>query len=200
VTFSADDFRVETDVSHETLDRLRTYAALLEHWQGRMNLVGPGSMGDMWRRHFLDSAQLLPLARAARPDRRNPLWLDLGSGAGFPGLVLAIMGARKCAFLRQVIRDTGATAIVHNRRIEVLNHMEPDVITSRAVASVEQILEFCVHLIGPNTEIWLHKGQYIEKELTQATISWIMEVEKYRSRSDPSGTILRLKGIQRVEN
>ena len=163
MTFSADDFRVETDVSHETLDRLRTYAALLEHWQERMNLVGPGSMGELWRRHFLDSAQLLPLVRAARPDRRNPLWLDLGSGAGFPGLVLAIMGAgevhlvesnaRKCAFLRQVIRDAGATAIVHNRRIEVLNHMEPDVITSRAVASVEQILEFCVHLIGPKDKI-----------------------------------------------
>lgn len=210
MTFSAEDFLVETDVSHETLDRLRIYAALLEHWQERINLVGPGSMEDMWRRHFLDSAQLLPLVRAARPDIENPTWLDLGSGAGFPGLVLAIMGAgevhlvesnaRKCAFLRQVIRDTGATAIVHNSRIEDLPPMQPDFITSRALASVEKLLEQAHLFLGPNTEIWLHKGQYIEKELTQATISWIIETEKHPSRSDPSGTILRLKGIQRVEN
>lgn len=210
MTFSADDFRARTNVSHETLDRLKRYAALLEHWQKRMNLVGPGSMRELWRRHFLDSAQLLPLVRAAGPERQNPLWLDLGSGAGFPGLVLAIMGAgevhlvesnaRKCAFLRQVIRDTGATAVVHNSRIEDLPDMKPDFITSRALAGVAKILELAQPFLGAHTEIWLHKGQHIEKELTRATISWIMQVEKHPSRSDPSGTILCLKGIQRVEN
>ena len=210
MTLSPDDFRTEADVSHETLDRLKAYAALLERWQKRMNLVGRGSLDDIWRRHFLDSAQLLPLVRAARPDPENPIWLDLGSGAGFPGLVLSIMGAgqvhlvesnaRKCAFLRQVIRDTGATAIVHNRRIEDLSDILPDIITSRALASVEKLLDLSERFLAPNTEIWLLKGQYIENELTQATISRIMEVEKHPSRSDPSGTILRLKGIQRVEN
>ncbi|MCH8861982.1 MAG: 16S rRNA (guanine(527)-N(7))-methyltransferase RsmG [Proteobacteria bacterium] len=208
--FSAEDFRDETNVSHETLDRLKIFAALLERWQAKMNLVGPGSMDEMWRRHFFDSAQLLPLVRAAHPDSENLLWLDLGSGAGFPGLVLAILGAgevhlvesngRKCAFLRQVIRETGAAAVVHNARSEDLPAMKPDVITSRALGDVEKILELGEKFLGAHTEIWLHKGQHIEKELTRATISWIMQVEKHPSRSDPSGTILCLKGIQRVEN
>lgn len=216
--FSPDDFRAEMNVSHETLERLEIFAALLERWQPKMNLVGPGSMEDMWRRHFLDSAQLLELVRAARPELENPLWVDLGSGAGFPGLVLAIMGmgagngtgkgemhlvesnGRKCAFLNQVIRETGATARVHNTRIEDLTGLEPDIITSRALASVEKTLDLSEHLCGPKTEIWLLKSQYIETELTQATISWVMEAEKHPSRSDPSGLILRLKGIHRVEN
>lgn len=224
---SPEAFQSEVDVSHETLERLKIYAALLEQWQAKMNLVGPGSLPDMWRRHFLDSAQLLALVQKARPDLKNPTWVDLGSGAGFPGLVLAIMGAgtgkgkdggdkdeggvhlvesngRKCAFLRQVIRETGAAATVHNCRIEALADLKPglrpDVITSRALASVEKILELSENLIEPNTEIWLLKSQYIETELTQATISWGVEAETYPSRSDPSGVILRLKGIQRVKN
>ena len=208
--FSAENFRGEMNVSHETLDRLNIFAALLERWQAKMNLVGPGSMDEMWRRHFFDSAQLLPLVRAAHPDNENLLWLDLGSGAGFPGLVLAILSAgemhlvesngRKCTFLRQVIRETDATAVVHNTRIEDLPAMKPDVITSRALADVENTLELAENFLCADTEIWLHKGQHIEKELTRATISWIMQVEKHPSRSDPSGTILCLKGIQRVEN
>lgn len=211
---SPEDFRTEADVSHETLERLRIYADLLKRWQAKMNLVGPGSMADMWRRHFLDSAQLLELVRNARPDLKNPLWIDLGSGAGFPGLVLAIMGVatgegevhlvesngRKCAFLRQVIRETGVAATVHNSRIEDLADLQPDVITSRALASVEKILDLSAHLLKPKTEIWLLKSQYIETELSQATISWDIEIEKHQSRSDPSGVILRLKGIKRVEN
>lgn len=208
--FSAEDFCGEMNVSHETLDRLKIYAALLERWQSKMNLVGPGSMEGMWRRHFFDSAQLLPLVRAAHPEKKDLLWLDLGSGAGFPGLVLAILGAgevhlvesngRKCTFLRQVIRETGAPAVVHNVRIEDLPAMTPDVITSRALAEVANILELAKNCLGADTEIWLLKGQHIEKELTRATISWNMQVEKHPSRSDPSGTVLCLKGIQRVEN
>ncbi len=208
--FSAEDFCGEMNVSHETLDRLKIYAALLERWQSKMNLVGPGSMDEMWRRHFFDSAQLLPLVRAAHPEKENLLWLDLGSGAGFPGLVLAILGAgemhlvesnrRKCTFLRQVIRETDAPAVVHNARIEDLPAMTPDVITSRALAEVENILELAEGFLGAHTEIWLLKGQHIEKELTRATISWNIQVEKHPSRSDPSGTVLCLKGIQRVED
>ena len=191
--------------------RLIAYGRMLEKWRGAINLVSRASLGDLWRRHMLDSAQLSRYIHPIGPDpARAPVILDLGSGAGFPGLVLAILGGgevhlvesngRKCTFLRQVIRETAAPAVVHNVRIEDLPAMTPDVITSRALAEVANILELAENCLGADTEIWLLKGQHIEKELTRATISWNMQVEKHPSRSDPSGTVLCLKGIQRVEN
>ena len=115
--FGADDFRQVSGVSRETLERLRIYEALLRKWQAKINLVGPATLDDAWRRHFLDSAQLFPLLPA-----NAQVVVDLGSGAGFPGLVLAVMGVptvhliesdlRKAAFLREVARETATPAIV----------------------------------------------------------------------------------------
>ena len=118
-----EEFADLADVSRETLEKFQIYLQLLKKWQSSHNLVGVATLADPWRRHFLDSAQLLMRFREEGPAREAPCWLDLGSGAGFPGLVLALMGAgkvhlaesngKKCAFLRQVIRSTGANATVH---------------------------------------------------------------------------------------
>ena len=137
---TAEAFAVRCDVSRETLSRLRRYDALLRRWQKAINLVSADSLTDAWRRHFWDSAQLLPLIPAGTRSL-----LDVGSGAGFPGLVLAILGVegvtlvesdgRKCAFLREVARETGTRVTILADRLERLADriQPPDIITARAV-------------------------------------------------------------------
>jgi 16S rRNA (guanine527-N7)-methyltransferase len=147
-----EEFRAATDVSRETLARLETYAALLTKWSGAINLVGRDTLREAWQRHFLDSAQLMDLLPPL-PEGRERRILDLGSGAGFPGLVLAILGAgpvtlvesdaKKAAFLREAARITGAPAEVACARIESLLPSEilPDVVTARALAPLPKLLE-----------------------------------------------------------
>lgn len=205
--FSANDFFKTTNVSRETMDRLEIYADLLVKWQKKINLVGPSTMNDIWWRHFYDSAQLLPLVLDGFQNKTspNPLkWLDFGSGAGFPGLVLAIMGGgevhlvesngKKCTFMRQVVRETGANAVVHQCRIEDLPPFQPDIITSRALASLQQLMTFSQPFLGENTEIWFLKGQDVDEELTNATISRNISVIRHVSKTDPKGVILQIKG------
>jgi 16S rRNA (guanine527-N7)-methyltransferase len=140
-----------TPVSRETEERLALYVDLLGRWQRIKNLVGPSTLAEVWTRHIADSAQLVPLCPEAR------LWVDLGSGAGFPGLVIAILlhdrpgigvhlieaNGRKCAFLREVARQCAAPAQIHNGRIEdVLPELETvDVVTARALAPLPQLFE-----------------------------------------------------------
>ena len=189
-------------VSRETLDRLERYAALLRRWQRAINLVGRGTLDDPWRRHFWDSAQLLPLLPpgAAR-------LVDLGSGAGFPGMVLAIMGVegitlvesdqRKCAFLQEVGRETGAAVAIEAGRLEDLRDRlpPPDVFMARAVAALPLLLETIKLYMTPNTVCLFHKGRRVEEELTEARRAWSFASEKIHSQTDPSGVILRLEGI-----
>ena len=135
------------NVSRETKARLEIYAELLRKWNPKINLVSKGTIDDLWSRHIIDSAQIYALA--CHPIEH---WIDLGSGGGFPGLVIAIMAAdrgspgkttlvesdaRKCAFLRTVIRETGANATVMNERIEVLPSLEADILSARALGSLE---------------------------------------------------------------
>src|SRR5437660_4118565 len=132
VTLSPAEFAAATGVSRETLPRLDAYAELLRRWSPRINLVAASTLDDLWRRHFLDSAQLLPLV----PSAARSL-IDLGSGAGFPGLVLAILGvpgvelveadSRKCAFLREAARIAAAPVMIRNARIESLSAHQLDV-------------------------------------------------------------------------
>lgn len=183
--------------------RLKIYAELLRKWQRAINLVGSATIPDLWRRHFLDSAQLLPLA----PNTAR-VWLDLGSGAGFPGLVLAILGVpqvhlvesdgRKCAFLGEVARATGTQIFLHYCRVEVAPALSVDVISARALAPLTDLLAMSARFAGPKTVLLFQKGQDIEKELTEASKSWSMTVERLASRSDPSGVILRVKGFSRA--
>lgn len=197
-------FARETGVSRETLARLETYAGLLARWQERINLVGKGTLPDLWRRHMLDSAQLRPLL----PNGCGRL-LDMGTGAGFPGLVLSILGvpevhlvesdSRKCAFLREAIRQTGAVGVhLHNARIESVRPPRAiDAVTARALAPLSDLLAKAEPLLGPTTVCVFPKGGGVDVELTAAEQSWSMGVERLLSRSDPTGQILRLTNVRR---
>jgi 16S rRNA (guanine527-N7)-methyltransferase len=234
------------NVSRETLQRLEIYAALLVKWQAKINLVGPATLPDLWRRHFLDSAQLVNLlpqpdslpraggglgrgrslrpaqsAEATTPTPTLPqlggggslagggTLVDLGSGAGFPGLVLAIMtdwrihlldsDQRKCAFLRQVALDCGVLdrVIIHPKRIEQVTGIAADVVTARACAPLGELLPLAEPFIGEKgTGIFL-KGAQAEEELTQAQRHWTMRLDRRESISDPAGVILIVRHLQR---
>jgi 16S rRNA (guanine527-N7)-methyltransferase len=198
-------FQERSGVSRETLARLERYAALLHQWQKAVNLVARSTLDDVWRRHMLDSAQLFPLLPTA-PCRIA----DLGSGAGFPGLVLAIMGAgpvtlmesdgRKCAFLREVIRQTGAVAEVREGRIETQSLPRFPLLVARALAPLATLLELAEPLLAPECACLFLKGARVEEELTQAGKAWKMRVERYPSETDPGGCIVRLGEIARVRS
>lgn len=195
-------FAEATGVDDATLARLTVYADLLVKWQRAINLVGPKTLGDAWRRHMLDSAQLFALMPAGARTL-----VDLGSGAGFPGLVLAIMGRgalevhliesdhRKAAFLREVSRETGAKAHIHAARIEAVTPFVADVVTARALAPLDRLCVLARPFIGPGTECLFLKGQDVVSELTEATKHRTMTVERYPSLTDPDATILRLTEI-----
>ncbi|MGE0745063.1 MAG: 16S rRNA (guanine(527)-N(7))-methyltransferase RsmG [Rhodospirillales bacterium] len=196
-------FAAAAGVSRETLARLVAYVDLLRKWQARINLVATASLDDVWRRHVLDSAQLVALIQDA--DRVT----DLGSGAGFPGLVVAIVrggpvdlvesDARKCAFLREAARIAAAPVTVHNARAEAVVPWPADVVTARAVAPVAELLALSypfVRLAEPRPGCaLLLKGARADAELTEAARKWHMTVTRSGSVSDPSGCILRIDDI-----
>ena len=194
-----EDFAAATGVSRETLDRLTAYADLLAKWQAKINLVGPATLPDLWRRHMLDSAQLATLIEPAKPRR----WVDLGSGAGFPGLVLAIMGVgevhlvesdqRKCAFLREAARITGTDVKIHALRIETLAPLEADVITARALAPLEKLLDWAAPHRTTHTIHLIPKGKEAEAELTRAAQRYTLDVKRHESRTDNSATIFQIR-------
>lgn len=198
-------FQRATSVSRETLARLETYDRLLKTWQKAINLVGPKTLADSWERHFLDSAQLWPLA--PEPARQG-VWLDLGAGAGFPGLVIALMGAghvhlvesdqRKAQFLRTVIRETEAPATVHAVRAESLAPFPVDVITARAFAPLPKLLGLAKPFWGKETIGLFPKGRDVELELTEAAKYWKMTPELIQSRTDKDARILRLDHLQEI--
>ncbi len=203
------EFAGLADVSRETLEKFQIYLQLLKKWQSSQNLVGAATLADPWRRHFLDSAQVLLRLREEGQAGAAQSWLDLGSGAGFPGLVVALMGAgevhltesngKKCAFLRQVIRSTGASATVHQGRIGNLGPLRVDVITSRGLASISEILTLGEKFCDGDTEYWLLKGAAAQRELTEARKYWKLDWRLFQSVTDDSGAVLRLRECKRVD-
>ncbi|HVY35476.1 MAG TPA: 16S rRNA (guanine(527)-N(7))-methyltransferase RsmG [Caulobacteraceae bacterium] len=199
--FGPEDFAEKTGVSQETLARLKAYAGLLEDWNARHNLVARSTLPDLWRRHFWDSAQLEPLIPAG-----TRTLADLGSGAGFPGLVLAAMRpeiavtlhesiGKKCAFLTAAAERMGLAVTVQNARIETLPTRTYDVITARALAPLPLLLSYAQRLTGPNSVCLFLKGQNVGSELTEAHKSWKMETSQVPSQTDPSGAILVVRKL-----
>jgi 16S rRNA (guanine527-N7)-methyltransferase len=190
-------------VSRETARRLAAYLELLRRWQPRINLVSQSSLADPWRRHFLDSAQLFPLIVPS-----TARLYDIGSGAGFPGLVLAIMGLgdvhliesdqRKAEFLREASRITGAQVKIHPLRAEKLSPKNGDFVTARGCAALPELLELAKPLLKSSGICIFLKGRGVEGELTAARKIWSMKISRLSSKSDPEGTILRLEELHRV--
>ena len=203
--YGPESFLQDTHVSRETLDRLRAYADLLGVWNKKINLIGKSTAPDLWRRHMLDSAQLYPLIPKA-----TKTLLDIGSGAGFPGLVLAIMGVpgvhlvesdqRKAAFLREAARIASAPVAVHTARVEALKPFPVDVVTARALAPLSDLLAWAAPFLTENSRCIFPKGQNVEAELTQAHKMWTMNVDQRPSRTDPQSVIVCIGEVRRVQS
>jgi 16S rRNA (guanine527-N7)-methyltransferase len=201
---TSEGFAAAAGADEDALARLRLYLALLEKWQRRINLVAASTLTDPWRRHMLDCAQLVPLLPSA--DSSGLRIADLGSGAGFPGLVLAIMGggevtliesdSRKSAFLREVIRATEAPARVETARIEALAPLAADVVTARACAPLPELLDYVARHLSPQGVALLLKGHDAPAELTQAGKIWMMSADLMPSQSHPSGHVIKLTAIR----
>ncbi len=206
--FGAEDFAAATNVSHETLGRLKTYADMLAEWNAVHNLVSRNSMSDLWRRHFLDSAQLAPLV----PLKARSL-IDLGSGAGFPGLVLAEVlreragfravlyesTAKKCSFLNAVAERLGLRVDIRNARAEAADREIFDVVTARALAGLPELLAYAQRFWGSETIALFPKGRNLGSELTEAHKSWTLKERQHPSMSDPDGVVLEVRELKRAE-
>ncbi len=194
-------------VSRETWGKLVVYADLVRKWQARINLISPKTLPDVWERHVLDSLQLFRL----RPEPLN--WLDMGSGAGFPGLVTAICLAdkgqgwvnllesnnKKAAFLRQVILETGARASVHPIRVEDARTKlgKIDAVSARALASLPDLLAYAAPYAqdNPSIEMWLHKGLDYLGEVRSARDLWCFDLVEHQSLAQDGSAILQISNL-----
>jgi len=200
---SVSDLGQQFQLSEPVKAKLQAYAELLIKWQHKINLIGPDTLPDLWHRHMADSAQLFELI----PPGSGRV-ADLGSGAGFPGLVLAIMGApdvhliesdsRKAAFLNEAVRITECAATVHPVRAEQVSPLGADVTVSRALAPLVRLIPLALpHLVGSGICVF-PKGKACEDELTAAGKEWIMAVRRVPSLTDPNASILVLSEVKRA--
>ena len=197
-----------TPVSRETETRLDRYVALLVEWQAKTNLISPTTLPNLWTRHISDSLQLLALAPTAKT------WADLGSGGGFPGVVLACAmagipgatvhlierNAKKAAFLREALRVTNAPGTIHLADIgDNVDRMvgRVDCVTARALAPLHQLIGFAEPLVGQGAKALFLKGQDVEAELTEATKYWNIRYRLHSSRTGGHGWIVELDQIER---
>ncbi len=184
--------------------RLETYQALLLKWQKSVNLVSNSTLSDSWNRHFIDSAQLAKFIT-----KLNPIVVDIGSGGGFPGMVLAIMldgefhliesDQKKCIFLSEVSRETKTKVIIHNDRIETSTIHKVDYITSRACANVSQLFSWTEKLVSHETKCLFLKGKNYSIELDEAKKDWQFDFSNHPSVTESESAILELKNIRRRE-
>jgi 16S rRNA (guanine527-N7)-methyltransferase len=198
-------FQKHLNLPAPLLEDLKTYVSLLKKWQKQINLISTATIDDVWSRHVLDSAQLYPLI----PIGAKKI-IDIGSGAGFPGLVLALYfkyyggpeihlveaDGRKCSFLKEVSRRTNASVFVHASRVEAMSNLKGDVITARALAPLRKLIKMAWNFDeGGATYIFL-KGAKAREELTDAQKEWTMDVIKTKSETLSIATILTLKGVK----
>jgi 16S rRNA (guanine527-N7)-methyltransferase len=200
--FGPEEFAAATGVSRETLARLKEFVGLLTDWNARHNLVSKASLDEVWQRHLLDSAQLAPLI----PPEAKTL-ADLGSGAGFPGLVLAVLlqgrvavtlfeaTRKKTEFLHAAAERLELGVAVRNQRIEDAPRAPFDVVTARACAPLPELLEYAQHFAGPKTVCLFLKGQNVGVELTDARKSWRMKIREHPSVTHPFGVVLEIREL-----
>jgi len=189
------------NVSRESRPKLELYVDLLLTWQKRINLIGPATAGVVWERHILDSLQLLPLL----PKGTRTI-AELGSGAGIPGLVVAVAAdlevhlyesnGKKAAFLREAARRTETRAHVHMVRLETLRTEQAlptvDCVLARALAPLPLLLDYAEPFLARGAVGLFHKGQDIDAELTKATKYWKLKITKHASLCDSRGVILEV--------
>ena len=192
-------------VSRETLERLRAFEALTAKWTPKINLIAKGTVDQIWERHIVDSAQIYALA----PDSFAK-WVDIGSGGGFPGIVVAAIAKekqptaefvliesdqRKCAFLRTAVRELDLSATVFAERIEKAPPQAADVVSARALASLDALLPMIQRHLAPAGRALIHKGRQTAQEVAEAKANWSFLLEDHPSITDPDA---RLLDIQRI--
>ena len=201
---SYDAFRfVAGSVSRETFESIVAFEASFRKWAARINLVAPNTMGELWQRHILDSAQLARLA----PDALR--WLDLGSGGGFPGAVMAVLlkdrpggsidlvesNSKKAAFLRATLAELGAPARIHAARIEDVQVAMPEIVTARALAPLPKLLALTERWLTSGARALFHKGRDYRREIEESSASWAFDLVEYRSVIDADSVVLEISGL-----
>ena len=192
-------FQAATNVSRETFEMLEAYEKLLLAWNPRINLVAPSTLDELWVRHFLDSAQLVEIASAV------DAWVDLGSGGGFPGAIVAILTGgktvliesdqRKAAFLRTVARETSGFKVI-SKRIEDVPPQNADVVSARALAPLSVLLGYVQPHLKDGGSAVLLKGKKAKDEIREALEHWRFDCETYPSKTDPEAVVLKIGDIQ----
>lgn len=195
-------------ISALATERLQIFVDLLAKWNAAINLVSPASLAEVWTRHVADSAQVLDLA----PIRRAR-WLDMGSGAGFPGIVIALITAdtpnpvemtlvesdrRKAAFLSTVSRETGVPMIIQAARIEAVVPQNADTVSARALAPLVRLCSFAERHLAPHGAALFLKGGHYDAEIAEARRTWSFALDVRRSSTDPAGVVLIMKDLRRV--
>lgn len=204
---NAESDLVGLSVSCETRERLQEFAKLLELWTKKINLISRATVENLWVRHILDSAQLFDL----RPNGAET-WIDLGTGAGLPGLIIAILAkdlapglsvdlvesdTRKAAFLQNARRQLDLDAHIYPMRIEDLPSTVYDVVSARALAPLDRLLPLVHRFYGPESRVILPKGARLDSELTAAETDWHIEAKRWPSMTDPDASILVISHLER---
>jgi 16S rRNA (guanine527-N7)-methyltransferase len=195
----------DLNVSRETYDALKAYQRLLEKWTTRINLISKSTREDVWARHICDSAQVMALA-----SKHTAHWVDIGSGGGLPGLVVAILAKefnpqlrvtliesdqRKAVFLRTVVRELQLNATVQAKRIEAVGPLKADVISARALADLNDLLRLTHPFMSQNTQCLFMKGKNWSKEVKEAEKSWQFQAERFISKTNPEAVILSVRNV-----
>ncbi|WIY26821.1 16S rRNA (guanine(527)-N(7))-methyltransferase RsmG [Parasedimentitalea psychrophila] len=197
----------QLNVSRETMERLEIFEQVLLKWNPKINLVSRASLNNLWTRHIIDSIQVYRSVEA--PDH----WLDIGSGGGFPGLIVGIMAAeeapnvvvtliesdqRKSVFLRTAARECGIKINVLSERIEQVERLAANVLSARALADLNTLLGFADHHLDPDGIALFPKGVTWRKELEEARQNWRFEVDPIKSLTEPDAVILKVRGVARA--
>jgi 16S rRNA (guanine527-N7)-methyltransferase len=198
---------VSLNVSRETMEKLIAFSSLVEKWTVKINLISKASIPYIWERHIVDSVQIFDLAP------QGGHWVDIGSGGGFPGIIVAILtqnvksphkvtlvesDQRKCAFLRTVIRELSLDAVVLSDRIEDIPNLNADVLSARALAELAQLLGFAEHHLAASGIALFPKGGTWTKEHEAAQDIWSYDCKAITSTTNPAAAVLKIKDITRV--